>query len=58
MAAAYFGQPDRSARFACATLAPMALPVTSELVERAAQGLAEGGWRYTRRQLYYAACAA
>jgi hypothetical protein len=35
----------------------MALPVTTLLVEDAAAGLASGGWRYTQRQLYYAACA-
>lgn len=33
------------------------MPLTEALVERAAAGLAEGGWQYTPRQLYYAACA-
>lgn len=36
----------------------MSRPVTSELIARAGASLAEGGWRYTRRQLYYATCAA
>jgi len=36
----------------------MALPITPELVDRAAEGLAASGWRYTPRQLYYATCAA
>lgn len=35
----------------------MALPVTTLLVEDSAAGLADGGWRYTQRQLYYATCA-
>jgi hypothetical protein len=35
----------------------MALPVNTLLVEDSAAGLAAGGWRYTQRQLYYAACA-
>ena len=35
----------------------MALPVTDLLVKNSAAGLAAGGWRYTRRQLYYATCA-
>ena len=35
----------------------MALPVTDLLVKDSAAGLAAGGWRYTRRQLYYATCA-
>jgi len=33
------------------------LPITPALIERAAARLAAGGWRYTARQLYYAACA-
>jgi len=33
------------------------LAVTPDLVERAAADLAAGGWRFTLRQLYYAACA-
>ncbi|MBV8526962.1 MAG: hypothetical protein JOZ75_01460 [Candidatus Dormibacteraeota bacterium] len=32
--------------------------MTSELIARAGASLADGGWRYTRRQLYYATCAA
>ena len=36
----------------------MSRPVTSELIARAGSSLSEGGWRYTRRQLYYATCAA
>lgn len=36
----------------------MSRPVTSELIARAGASLAEGGWRYTPRQLYYATCAA
>ncbi len=35
----------------------MALPITAELVSRAAQGLRDGGWRFSLRQLYYASCA-
>src|SRR5438270_938604 len=35
----------------------MALPVTDAMVDRAAARLAEGGWRFTLRQLYYASCA-
>lgn len=33
------------------------LPITPALIERAAARLSAGGWRYTPRQLYYAACA-
>ena len=36
----------------------MALPITPELIERTGEALRAGGWRYTPRQLYYAACAA
>jgi hypothetical protein len=36
----------------------MAQPITDEAVLRAGAALASGGWRYTRRQLYYAVCAA
>lgn len=36
----------------------MSRPVTSELVARSGAALAQGGWRYTPRQLYYATCAA
>ena len=35
----------------------MALPISYALVGRAAVQLADGGWRYTMRQLYYASCA-
>jgi hypothetical protein len=35
----------------------MALPVNQSLVEDSAARLAEDGWRYTQRQLYYATCA-
>lgn len=40
------------------TLGRVSRPVTSELIARAGASLAVGGWRYTRRQLYYATCAA
>ncbi|MFN2581830.1 MAG: hypothetical protein ABR498_03705 [Candidatus Dormibacteria bacterium] len=36
----------------------MSLPVTTELIQRTASALGDGGWRYTPRQLYYATCAA
>ena len=36
----------------------MSTPVTSELIARTGAAMAEGGWRYTPRQLYYATCAA
>lgn len=36
----------------------MSTPITSELIARTGAALAEGGWRYTPRQLYYATCAA
>lgn len=35
----------------------MALSITESLVQRVAAELAEGGWRYNLRQLYYACCA-
>src|ERR1700730_899421 len=58
MAAAYRCVTSARARGppsgSCATLAAMALPVTTSLVEDSAAGLAAGGWRYTQRQLYYA----
>src|SRR5438132_7273471 len=31
--------------------------MTPAVIERAAARLADGGWRYTPRQLYYAVCA-
>ena len=40
------------------TLGAVSRPVTSELIARAGASLREGGWRYTRRQLYYATCTA
>ena len=36
----------------------MTRPITSELIARTGTALAADGWRYTRRQLYYATCAA
>lgn len=36
----------------------MALPITTELIARTGGALADGGWSYTSRQLYYATCAA
>ena len=41
-----------------ATLGAVSRPVTSEMIGRAGAALAEGGWAYTPRQLYYATCAA
>jgi len=35
----------------------MALAITDALLHRAVESLETGGWRYTRRQLYYATCA-
>jgi hypothetical protein len=35
----------------------MARPITSELIARTGAALADGGWHYTPRQLYYATCA-
>ncbi|MGH7687218.1 MAG: hypothetical protein ACREN2_10440, partial [Candidatus Dormibacteria bacterium] len=36
----------------------MTRPITTELIARTGTALADGGWRYTSRQLYYATCAA
>ena len=36
----------------------MTRPITPELIARTGAALADGGWRYTPRQLYYATCAA
>ena len=36
----------------------MSLPITTELIARTGDALADGGWRFTPRQLYYATCAA